>query len=51
MFKKRNLRKTRRRNKLIQTWTLRILIGIAVIFSIALTIMLAISFGLYISKP
>jgi len=51
MFKKRNRRQKKRRNKMIQTWTLRILIGIAVIFSIALTIMLAISFGLYISKP
>jgi len=51
MFKKRNRRQKKRRNKLIQTWTLRILISIAILFSIALTIMLAISFGMYISKP
>ena len=36
---------------MIQTFLLRVLISIAVIFSLALTIMLAMSFGMWISVP
>ena len=47
----RNKRQKKRRTKLIQTWTLRILISTVIVFSIALTIILAISFGMWISTP
>jgi len=36
---------------MIQTFLLRLLISIAVIFTLALTVMLAISFGMWISVP
>jgi len=36
---------------MIENLMLKILIGIVILFSIVLTIMLAISFGLWISKP
>jgi hypothetical protein len=36
---------------MIETFVLKLLIGLAVIFSIALTVMLAISFGMWISVP
>ena len=36
---------------MIETFILRLLISIAVIFSLALTIMLAMSFGMWISVP
>ena len=36
---------------MIETFLLRLLISIAVIFSLALTIMLAMSFGMWISVP
>jgi len=36
---------------MIQTFLLRLLISIAVIFTLALTIMLAMSFGMWISVP
>jgi len=36
---------------MIQTFLLRVLISIAVIFTLALTIMLAMSFGMWISVP
>lgn len=46
----RNKRQKKRRTKLIQTYILRTLIGVAITFSIVLTIMLAISFGMWISN-
>jgi len=36
---------------MIQTFVLKLLITIAIIFTIALTIMLAMSFGMWISVP
>ena len=36
---------------MIETFILRLLISIAIIFSLALTIMLAMSFGMWISSP
>jgi len=36
---------------MIETFILRLLISIAIIFSLALTIMLAISFGMWLSVP
>ena len=36
---------------MIETFLLRLLISIAVIFTLALTIMLAMSFGMWISVP
>jgi hypothetical protein len=36
---------------MIETFILRLLISIAIIFSLALTIMLAMSFGMWISVP
>jgi len=36
---------------MIQTFLLRLLISIAVIFTLALTIILAMSFGMWISVP
>jgi len=36
---------------MIETFILRLLISIAIIFSLALTVMLAISFGMWISVP